>query len=227
MNFDFRKNTEKCDLIIQPPVDASKVKQFIFRIGSSQDYLPIDWYKAYFDIVLDIKKATGGTSYAATEKIALTSDASLIINSFKFESDLRQIYYVNDINYGMVNKNIMELSNEYINTAGKRSFIYPDSIDTLDITKYEIDATSKAGEGDNPTYNANYHKRMNLTRSTLDVIVPLNCMEFFSSMETILIPPTKVELTVDIESDNILLYKDSGIANGKITIKDIFLCYKN
>ena len=37
MNFDFRKNTEKCDLVIQPPVDASKPKQYIFRIGSSQE----------------------------------------------------------------------------------------------------------------------------------------------------------------------------------------------
>ena len=44
MNFNIRKNTEKCDLIIQAPVDSIKgtEKQYIFRIGSSQDYLPID-----------------------------------------------------------------------------------------------------------------------------------------------------------------------------------------
>ena len=192
MNFDFRQNTEKCNLVIQPPVDASKPKQYIFKIGSSQDYLPIDWYRAYFHIVLDTKKETAGTAFAATDKIALASDASSIINSLKFESDSRQIYYVNDINYAMVNKNLMEMSNEYINTSGKRSFIYPDLIDTLDIAKYELDATTHAVEGDNPTYNANYHKRMNLTRTTLDVIVPLNGMEFFSNMESILIPLKKL-----------------------------------
>ena len=227
MKFDFRKNTEKCDLVIQPPVDASQPKKYIFRIGSSQDYLPIDWYKAYFHIVLDTKKATGDTAYAAGDKIALASDASSIINSFKFESDSRQIYYVNDINYGMVNKNLMEMSNEHINTVGKKSIIYPDLEDTLDVNKYTTDATSHAVQGDNATYNANYHKRMNLTRSTLDAIIALNCMEFLSSMESVLIPLTKVEITMDIESDDILLYKDGGVAKGKITIKDIFYVMKN
>ena len=226
MNFDFRSNTEKNDLVIQPAVDASQPKKYIIRIGSSQDYLPIDWYKAYFHVTLDIKKATAGTAYGVTDTIALTSDASSIINSFKFESDSRQIYYANDINYAMVTKNRMELSHEYINTAGKRCFIYPDLVNTTDIAKYQINGTTKAVESDNPTYNAMFHKRMNLTRSTLDVIIPLNGMEFFQSMKDTLIPPTKVEITVDIEADNILLYKDAGIANGKITIKDIFLCYE-
>ena len=226
MNFDFRLNTEKTDMIIQPPVDSSQAKKYIFRIGSSQDYIPIDWYKAYFHVTLDIKKATAGTSYGTTDTIALTSDSCSLINSFKFESDSRQIYYVNDINYATVTKNLMELSNEYINTANKRCFIYPDLVNTTDIAKYTINATTKAVEGDNDTYNAMFHKRMNLSRNTLDLIIPLNSMEFFQSMKDVLLPPTKIEITVDIETDNILLFKDAGIANGKITIKDIFLCYE-
>ena len=91
-------------MVIQPPIDSSQPKKYIFRIGSSQDYLPIDWYKAYLHVTLDVKKATGGASYAATDRIALASDACSLINSFKFESDSRQIYYVNDINYAMVTK---------------------------------------------------------------------------------------------------------------------------
>ena len=30
MNFDFRANTEKSDLIIQPPIDSSQSKKYIF-----------------------------------------------------------------------------------------------------------------------------------------------------------------------------------------------------
>ena len=117
------------------------------------------------------------------------------------------------------------MNNEYINTAGKRSFIYADLVDGTNIAKYNQDATTQA-VSDNAAYNVNYHKRMNLTRSTLDVIIPLNNMEFFQSMRDILIPPTKVEITIDIESDDILIYKDSGVDDGKVTIKDIFLCYE-
>ena len=133
---------------------------------------------------------------------------------------------MNDTNYAMVTKNLMELSNEYINTAGKRCFIYPDLIETIDIEKYKIDGTTKAVEGDNDTYNSAFHKRMNLTRNTLDLIIPLNSMEFFQSMRNTLLPPTKVEITVDIESDSILLYKTGGLAEGKITMNNIFLCYE-
>ena len=71
-----------------------------------------------------------------------------------------------------------------------------------------------------------FHKRMNLTRNTLNLIISLNSMEFFQSMRNILIPPSKIEISVDIESDSILLYKEDGVPDGKITIKDIFLCYE-
>ena len=67
MNFDFRKNSEKCDLIIKPPVDSSKPKQYILRIGSSQDYIPIDWYTAYLQFDLNVKKTTNA-NYAAGSK---------------------------------------------------------------------------------------------------------------------------------------------------------------
>ena len=101
MDFDFRANTEKCDLVIQPPIDSSQPKKYIFRIGSSQDYLPIDWYKAYLHVSLDVKK-TDGTDLAGGSVIALASDSCSLINSFKFESDSRQIYYATDINYAIV-----------------------------------------------------------------------------------------------------------------------------
>ena len=118
------------------------------------------------------------------------------------------------------------MSNEYINTSGKRSFMYPSLRDGTNITKYTTNATTNAVESDNTLYNVNFHKRMNLTRSTIDVIIPLNCMEFFQSMKKVLIPPSKVEITIDIEQDDILIYKDDGVDDAKITIKDIFLCYE-
>ena len=225
MNFDFRKDTEKCDMIIQPPIDSSQPKKYTFRIGSSQDYLPIDWYKAYFHVTLDVKKKSDGTALSGSSNIALASDSSSLINSFKFESDSRQIYYATDINYATTTKNLMEMSNEYITTAGKRMFLYPSLKNGTTITKYTMDTTTNTVKSDNPLYNANYHKRMILTKSTIDMIIPLNCMEFFQSMKNTLIPPTKVEVTVDIEQDDILLYRYGG-TDAKIVIKDIFLCYE-
>ena len=67
---------------------------------------------------------------------------------------------------------------------------------------------------------------MNLTRTNIQVVVPLKSIEFFSSLENILLPPTKIEITIDIESDAILLYKNTGVDNGKVTINNIYLCYE-
>ena len=225
MNFDFRKDTSKCDLVINPPVDNSQNKKYTFRIGSSQDYLPIDWYKAYLHVTLDLKKKSDGSALSGSSNIALASDSCSLINSFKFESDSRQIYYATDINYAMTTKNLMEMSNEYITTAGKRMFLYPSLKNGTSITKYTMDTTTNTVKTDNPLYNANYHKRMILTKSTIDMIIPLNTMEFFQSMKNTLIPPTKVEVTVDIEQDDILIYRNGG-TDAKIVIKDIFLCYE-
>ena len=186
--------------------------------------MPIDWYKAYLHVSLNVKK-TDGTALANGAVIALASDSCSLINGFKFESDSRQIYYATDINYAMTTKNLMEMSNEYINTSGKRMFLYPSLIDGTDIKKYTMDATTSTVKSDNAIYNANYHKRVNLTKSTIDAIIPLNTMEFFQSMKNVLIPPSKIEITVDIEQDDILLYHNGG-DDGKIIINDIFLCYE-
>ena len=224
MDFNFRKNLEKCDMIIQPP-DSIQTNKYIFRIGSHQDYLPIDWYNAYLFFDLDITKGDN-TKFTAGTRIALASDSGSLINSIKFESDSRQIFYVNDINYAIVIKNLMEMSKEYINSVGNKSFIYPDTIDGTNITKYTVDSTTNAMETENADYNSSYHKRANLTRTGVQTIMPLKSIEYFSSLRDVLLPPTKIELSIDIESDVNLLYKDTAVADGKVTIKNIYLCYE-
>ena len=121
----------------------------------------------------------------------------------------------------------MEMSNEYINTVGKNSFIYADLVDGKDVEKYNKQATApNALLSENTAYNANYHKRMKLTRAGLQIVVPLKSIESFVSLENVLLPPTKVELTVDIESDDKLLNKEGAVSKGKVTIKNIYLCYE-
>ena len=42
----------------------------------------------------------------------------------------------------MVNKNLMEMSNEYIHTVGKKSVIYPNLVDGNDVRKYITSITA-------------------------------------------------------------------------------------
>ena len=124
-------------------------------------------------------------------------------------------------------KNLMEMSKEYINSVGNKSFIYPDLIDGTEISKY-----TKSGTAPNPilydnkTYNSSYHKRSIITRNGVKTVLPLKCIEFFSTLKHTLLPPTKIEISFDIESDVNLLYKEDSVADGKVSVKNIYLCYQ-
>ena len=189
-------------------------------MGTNQDYLPIDWYKSYLHIVYNVMK-DDGTDFADGDIIAVASDSASIINSFKFTSDSRQIYNINDINYSMVNKNLMESSKEYINTAGQMSFLYPSKINSLNVTKYTTNATTHAVESDNALYNENLHKRVVLTKlNEIHVIVDLKQMEIINSLKNLLLPPTKLEIEIGLETNQNLIYRKPCVANGKILIKN-------
>ena len=56
----------------------------------------------------------------------------------------------------------------------------------------------------------------------IHVIIELMNIEFFASLQNILLPPTQVNITVNIEADNILRHKDSGDTEVKITLKNIW-----
>ena len=45
-------------------------------------------------------------------------------------------------------------------------------------------------------------------------------------MKKILLPSTQVHITIDIETDNILLHKAAAVDVAKITIKNVWLCYE-
>ena len=196
-------------------------------MGTSNDYLPIDWYKGYFYGVLNAKK-NDGTDYVAVDIIALTSDSASLLNGLKFESDSRQIYHVTNLNYSTTIKNILEITDNYGKTVGQMFSFYPNLVDGVDLSKYATDTTAPNPLlSDNAAYNENYSKRVALTKSgDIHIVIGLKNIEFFASLKGILLPPTKVNIYVTIEADNILIHKKSTTDVGKITIKNLWLCYE-
>ena len=78
----------------------------------------------------------------------------------------------------------------------------------------------------NPLYNKNFHKRQMLSHSgkIVESNIYFNRIEFFDRMKDILLPPGKLEFEIIIDNDEILLQKESSIADQyKIHIVDMTL----
>ena len=80
----------------------------------------------------------------------------------------------------MITKNLLEYTKEYGESAAQTTLFYPDKIRGTDTAKYTTDNTSHAVLSDNPIYNENYHKRMNVAKSgDIHCIIELQNSEFF------------------------------------------------
>ena len=211
---NFRKNCKKRDhVLLAPPLPIRNgQKEFDFGINAD-DYILNHWYCAYFYVILNVTKADG-TAYGAGDVIALTSDASAMPQKLTIKPNGRDFFNVNGLNYYMTNTNLLEYTNEYAKNAGQMSFFYCNKIRSTDITKYTVDATSKAVESDNATYNENYHKRMIMTKAgKIHCTIEVKNCEFSASLYDQVLPPSNLDIKLTIDSDTILLHKRQAWQN--------------
>ena len=177
------------------------------------------WYYAYFYGILNVTKADG-TAFWADDVIALTSDASAMPQKLTIKSNGRDFFNISGLNYYMTKTNLLEYTNEYAKSAGQMSFFYPNKIRSIDITKYTVDATSKAVESDNATYNENYHKRMIMTKAgEIHCVIELKNCEFFASLNDQILPLSNSDIKLTVESDDVLLYRKIGLVLAKLKLK--------
>ena len=130
---------------------------------------------------MSVKKADG-TDYAAIDVVAITSDASSLIRKLQVNSNGKEIYDSDDLNYYMVTKNILENCKEYGSSVGITTLFYPSTVKGTDINEFTTDVTTHAVESRNATFNENYKKRVTITKiGDIECTVELQNSEFFAS----------------------------------------------
>ena len=126
----------------------------------------------------------------------------------------------------MVTKNILENSKPYCNSVGTISLFYPDKIKSTDINEFTTDATTHAVDSRNATFNENYKKRVTITKNgDIHCIVELRNCECFASFYDQIIPPSNIDITLTVASDDVLIHRTAAAAAATVTIKNVWLCY--
>ena len=162
---DFRRRCDKIDHIVSNPnlPIRGTVRSHTHSI-TGDDFMLNDWYFGYYYFVFSKVTKIDGSDYGDADKIAIASDSSALVQKLEVKSNGKILYDSDDLNYYMVNKNILEYSKPYANFVGTASLFYPDKVRGSDINEFSLNSTTHAVEKRNDAYNENYKKRMAITK---------------------------------------------------------------
>ena len=185
--------------------NPQKKSNIRFYVNTTDEINPIDWYNAYFDVNFKINKLASGGNFTDTdgERGTLAGDAYSLINKFDVSFNGANVFSLNEINHCVNALNMLQFSNSYINGLGTQSFTYP-RIDSIDKPENE------------DTEFKNKSKFTNNGQSVQSNIL-LNRYPFFDSFKENLCPLGKMEIIIDIERDDTLMWiqKDVNDAANK------------
>ena len=198
-----------------------------FFIDSTNEINPNDWYNAYFEVHFKINKLTDGTKFFPDKTTAsgsttitpntrgtLAGDAYSLINKIDVNFNGSNVISLTDINHCVNALNMLQFSDSYINRAGSQSFTYP-----------RINSNNKPEETDEE-----FKRKSRFTNDgkIVQSNILLNRYPFFESFKDNLCPLGKMEIILNIEKDDVLMWIQQDANNnankGRVIITDLILC---
>ena len=176
---------------------ASQIKTgYRFVADNAGEVSPFDWYNARLETDFKVVKIADGGNLAADDHNGIVNGSHSLINEITVNINGIQVYNCNYANHCVNIKNLLEYDRSYTKTATNQ-FYY------LDTSRHAEERTAQAN------YNKGFAARKALLRTSDDVNteIPLNRYSFFEALEDELLPNSKVEIKIKIESDNNLVWQ--------------------
>ena len=189
-----------------------------FIVDNTGEATPFDWYNARLSVDFKVNKLAGGAIAANTDNIGIVNGSSSFIGKLNILANGLDVYSCNYANHVVNIKNLLEYNPSYVKSVGTNEFYYLDTTRNAERVEFIVNNTGVTG-GANvvKSRNANYNKGFSLRKSllgnsaTVKCEIPLlNRYSFFESLENKLLPNTKIELNIEIESDNKLIWSAAG-----------------
>lgn len=181
-------------LIIPANGARQKKDNHSFSIDNSGELPPLDWYNARFNVDFKLQQLGGG-NIAANDGIV--NSAFSLINNLIVKINGVTVYDCSDANQATNIKNLIEYSQGYSKSQGTNELFY-------------LDTNRNAEEGNaNANYNSGFAARKLLLNAgaTVNAEIPLNRYGFFESLHDELLPNSRIELKIDLESDANLVWQ--------------------
>ena len=173
--------------------DAHQIKtNHRFVVDNSGESTPFDWYNARFNVTLILKKLADGSNIAIGDNNGIVNSSSALIKKLNVKMNGVDVYDCSEANQVTNIKNILEYSQGYSKSQGTNELFY-------------IDTTRTASENDNTGFLA--RKTLLAGNIGVNVEIPLNRYGFFGSLLGELLPNSRIEIKIDLESDDNLVWQ--------------------
>ena len=182
---------------------------------------PFDWYNARFEVDFKVDlSANGGNINAANNESGIVNGSSSLIKKLSILANGRDVYSCNDANHVVNIKNLLEYNPSYVESVATNEFYYLDTSRNANLTEFDKtqvrnpggDGTVRVNDARNANYNKGFASRKGIlgASDTVNCEIPLNRYSFFESLENKLLPNTRIELNIELESDNNLIWRTGG-----------------
>ena len=189
---------------------------------------PFDWYNARFSVDLKVNQLAAGANIDADgDQMGIVNGSSSLIEKLSILANGRDVYSCNYANHIVNIKNLLEYNPSYVESVATNEFYYLDTTRHAERNKYtKRQVTHRRNAADNAddagemldavvdNYNKGFAVRKVLLgdSATVRCEIPLNRYSFFESLDDKLLPNTKIELNIELESDDNLIWRAGGNA---------------
>ena len=197
-----------------------------FIADNTGEATPFDWYNARLSVDFKVNQLAAGANIEADrDNMGIVNGSSSFIEKLTILANGGDVYSCNYANHVVNIKNLLEYNPPYVDSVATNEFYYLDTSRNADRVKYSTrnvehvrNAANNAEEranlvdGDSNNYNKGFALRKALLGNSVTVRceIPLNRYSFFEALEDKLLPNTKIELNIEIESDNNLIWRAGG-----------------
>ena len=199
-----------------------------FVVDNTGELNPFDWYHARFNVNFKLQLLADGGNIGGAGHLetGIVNSASSLIKKLTVKMNSVDVYDSQDANQATNIKNLLEYSKGYSQSQGTNEFFYIDKTREAQTTEFPTKIVqahaTQAGlnAGDpvnvsgvrNATYNSDFAVRvLKLTNNAeVNAEIPLNRYSFFESLHNQILPNSRVDIQVELESDNDLVWRTGG-----------------
>ena len=197
-----------------------------FVADNTGEATPFDWYNARFSVDFKVNQLAAGADIDADgDQMGTVNGSSSLIEKLSILANGRDVYSCNYANHVVNIKKLLEYNPSYVESVATNEFYYLDTSRHAEKNKYTkrqvTHRRNAAGNADEAgemldDVVANYNKGFAIRKvllgdsATVRCEIPLNRYSFFESLENKLLPNTKIELNIELESDNNLIWRTGG-----------------
>ncbi|KAM7437035.1 hypothetical protein ABFA07_013304 [Porites harrisoni] len=197
-----------------------------FIADNTGEATPFDWYNGRFSVDFKVNQLAAGANIDADgDEMGIVNGSNSLIEKLTIIANGRDVYSCNYANHIVNIKNLLEYNPSYVESVATNEFYYLDTSRHAEKNKFTSrrvthrqNVAGNADEAGNmldavvANYNKGFAARKALLgdSATVRCDIPLNRYSFFEALEDKLLPNTKIEIKIELESDNNLIWRTGG-----------------